>query len=347
MVYLPTGSNRALATFDLVAPEYPRVTPRRRRAVRVPMEGGASQARQTALSLAETSAKSEVRTWHLYWNNATEAETARARDLTEATRGGGLLLYYPPEAGDDGSNIAPTPERLTSLEWQKTTAETVTTPDSTTVPTGVSGTATLLTNATGATVPAKISASVSPFPAAGSVMIFSCWVRRPSSNPGTRFTLKLSNPNNGNEHFITWAWGGASWTPGNASPGAPPYDGTQGVDVSQAPWYRFAYGSFAGGQVSAWPGRRVLSIENGSSGTPSANTGLIVTGAMLEEARSFSDASSFGQAVTIPGGPAFTLADYVGHRRHVYVEMEPAQISRKSGLHSRMAITLREVISAA
>jgi hypothetical protein len=355
VVYVANGSRHAVATLDLETPEFPVEVTRLRRGVRTPFESGISYGRQTGLSVSETSYKAERRTWSLHWRLADQYERSRIRDLYLATQGsGGLLLYLPPEidASIGGSNLAPTPERLTSFEWQPGTSDTSTSEDATAVPTGTGGTATLLTNASGATTQAKIVADVTRFPSAGTAYIFSCWVRRPASNPGTRFTLRVFNPNNGNEHYITWGWGGSSWTATAASSNGGQFDGLQGVDDSQDPWFRLAYGSTAGtfgaASTSAWPGRRVLSIENGTAGTPSPNTSLIVHGAMLEEARSFADTSSFGGVVAVPGGLGFTLADYSSQRRHVYVRFaEPLRITRTSPNAWEMRAVVEEVPFAA
>jgi len=324
-----TGFGRSVGVFSL-NPEFPVEEVRTRDSVQSPLEAGMWQRRQVANSVNEVDFSDEVREWTLRWDNATKAEADTLREYYRQSRGGsGLLLYYPlTETGK--SNLCSSGEDFKSPIWKRGTSDTTVTTDATALPGTVGGSAYLLTNLTGATVPAFIYALGGTYPAAGSVFAWSTFIQRPGSTPSGFVTIRLRNPTTADTEFVTFAWGGASWAV-SASSGD-----VQGFAVVSGAWTRIGFYTTAGAaSVSSYPSKRYVEIETGTTASPEANKGILISGAVLEEAPSVSELSS--------------VASYNATRRHVLVRITnyPLRIERTSAINYRMEVTLREVPSAA
>lgn len=290
-----TGYGRAVGTWSL-NPEYSRLTNRMRAGAMSPVEGGFVERRQTALSGNEIDYNDQVREWELTWKRASKAEVDAFKTFRNVARGGGGLFYFKPPEETDPSNLCPSPENFRAVEWSRDTSDTVVNTDATALPAGVGGSAYLLSNAGGATVQAGIRAAAGRFPVSGMLTAFSCYIQQPAINASLWMTIGHFKPGDlsggaDKFHFATYFYNGAAWVTSTTSG-----DGVSLISTSGA-WTRVLFTVIAGTgspAVAQFPALRFVRIEVGTAAVPSAGLGVLIAGAMLDEAPTQATLTSLG-----------------------------------------------------
>lgn len=320
--YFPTAHPEAISVVSLRS-EFPHATSVRRRMVQPPVEGGVSWRRQVQSSHNRSKLRRERRAWRLQLPKAVEAERARYLELEQLSAGGGgLLLYRPPEEGG-GSNLCPDPGAFdVTSAWVAGTADTGHVADAEALPSFVYGSAGLVTNAVGATVPGYIDCPAQRFAGDGEWQVFSVYVKRPASDPASYLLTGFYDPDAGAVRSVEWTWDGGAWS---ATGGA---GGLTATATIYGGWWRLAaaYRSAAG--ASVFPNARRLRIQVGIVGNVEDDTGILVAGAMLEDS----------EGTSSPG-------DYYHRTRHVPCRIvQPVTVRRISAPYYALDVELEEAI---